>query len=140
MTTAKLTPSIVHTFCLCTALFLSINSHADEYYKWIGENGDIVYGSNPPPGVQATLVTTYNDSNLTSEEAKKAIEEADKIKQAAEQRKQHCAEEKERLSALRTSGTRVRMQLPDGSIKYLTQEEVDSEIEMSEGFIKNNCD
>ncbi len=122
---------------------------ADEYYRWIGEDGVTHYGSRPPEGVQAEKISTYGGSKRspaksstysTYDDDNKSQEgQTDEQKQAVAMRKEQCEQEKARLNKLQSPGTRIRMQSDDGSARYLTPEEVSQEINSSKEFINQAC-
>ncbi len=124
---------------MAIAVFYASAITAGEYYRWMDEQGVTHYGSTPPQGVDAELVSTYDDA--PTKEPKSSENDIQRQQQAMRnQREQECASEKSRLSTLKTSGTRIRMRQEDGSSRYLTADEIQKEIEQSEQFIKEACD
>ncbi len=126
---------------------LTTPSYADAYYRWTGDDGVIHYGSRPPEGVKAELVNTWGEAagenkNGASSKNGKASSKAltEKQQEVVAERKQQCEEERTRLSALKSSGRRIRMEQEDGSSRYLTPEEVAEEVSKSEDFVTQACD
>ncbi|MFL0801548.1 MAG: DUF4124 domain-containing protein [Agarilytica sp.] len=126
---------------------LTVPSYADAYYRWTSDDGVIHYGSRPPEGVKAELVNTWGNpagENRGGDSSKngKASSKTHTEKQQAliAERKQQCEDERTRLSALRSSGHRIKMEQEDGSSRYLTPEEVGEEISKSEDFVTQACD
>ncbi|MFL0804619.1 MAG: DUF4124 domain-containing protein [Agarilytica sp.] len=126
---------------------LTTPSYADAYYRWTGDDGVIHYGSRPPEGVKAELVNTWGDSagkntsgGSTKNEKGTSTSLTEKQQAVVAERKQQCEEERTRLSALKSSGRRIRMEQEDGSSRYLTPEEVAEEISKSEDFVTQACD
>ncbi len=146
MTGSRLLTSLI----LVTALCGSTAVLAGEYYRWVDAEGVTHYGSTPPAGVQAEKVKTYgagpsspSTASTPSPAASAAPANAADIeaqqKQMAAQRNQECKAEQERVATLKRSRGRVRMQLEDGSSKYLSLDEIQQEIAQSEDFLRNVC-
>jgi len=137
-------------FSLVTLAALSPLSLAEDYYRWVGKDGVVHYGSRPPAGVEAVKIKGSGKAAPTSSSATPAgtapVSDADAAKardaeqkEVIAQRKQQCADEKARVENLKTPGRRIRMQQPDGSTKYLSPEEVATEISVSQEFINQAC-
>ena len=129
---------------------LAISAHAEEVYRWVDETGVTHYGSTPPQGVSATRVKTSGaTSSAASTESGPVANEAtteqtssnvdSNVNALKKQREQQCADERKRLATLRSGGTRIRMNNPDGSSRYLTIEEIQQEIKLSEQFVNGAC-
>lgn len=120
-------------------------SYSDEYYRWVGEDGVVHYGSRPPEGVNAELVNTWGDSAaenrtpVTTQTAGADPAVTDQQQKVLAERKQQCEDEKQRLAQLNTPGRRIQMQQADGSVRYLTPEEIAKEVSASEQFISQAC-
>ncbi|MFT5084977.1 MAG: hypothetical protein ACI9Y1_003034, partial [Lentisphaeria bacterium] len=95
-----------NTFVSFSILLFSLVSSAafgEDYYRWVGENGVVEYGSTPPKGVQAVKIKTYGNSSEikhtdTGKKTGTAVDAEELQKQIVDQRKQQCEDEKERLS------------------------------------------
>lgn len=121
-------------------------------YRWTGDDGVIHYGAMPPLGVEAELVkaggpnvggdstdtaAVSGDSDTAAEgdNAPPAVELSPEMKARKEAA---CKEEQQRLATLQKPG-RIRMQQPDGSTKYLSVEDVQAEINITQQVIKDTC-
>lgn len=139
---SKLLPSLsrplIASLVIAGASLVGAHAVAEDYYRWKGDDGVIHYGSLPPHGVEAVKVKTYSNPSAKAPDEQQS-NGADKQQAAIEARKQQCLDEKARLDTLRSSGTRIRMTQPDGTTKYLTPEEVATEISSSEDFINQAC-
>ncbi|TVZ38384.1 uncharacterized protein DUF4124 [Alteromonadaceae bacterium 2753L.S.0a.02] len=138
---------------LILLLSFAYQANAQDYYRWMGEDGVVHYGSNPPPGVEAEKIKTHggpkkapdtanNDTapGVASETdtANLPPEEMERRRKVAEAQKRVCEDEKNRLEVL-NKPTRIRMKQPDGSTKILSQDEVMKEIQTSKKLIEENC-
>lgn len=122
---------------------------AEDYYRWVNENGTVNYGSRPPEGVKAEKITTFGKSSGKKQNAStpaadqnnaKAQQQVDEQQKAIiAQRKKQCEEEKSRLDALKAPGRRISMEQEDGTTRYLTPEEIAKEVSTTEDFIKQAC-
>ncbi len=141
---------IKNTMSISAVIFAGLltitSAQAEEaYYRWVGDDGVVHYGSRPPQGVDAVRIKTKGfPSASDAEKSKKEVTEAQQdtevqTQAAIAQRKQQCADEKSRLHTLKTSGARIRMKDPDGTIRYLTPQEIASEISAGEQFLKQAC-
>ena len=123
--------------CSAVMLMLAANSYSGDYYRWVID-GITHYGAAPPAGVEAELVTTYND-NGGSDADSPANDIDAKAKDLREQRAQQCADEESRVATLKSSGARIRMTDEKGESRYLTVDEIQSEIALSEKFLNEAC-
>lgn len=132
------------------ACIVSTPVQAAEYYKWVGEDGVVHYGASPPKGVEAELVKTYGGVGVTSSEPQNAASAGAAGDSAAgpavqltpeqiETKNKRCTEERERLTVLSKPG-RIRMSQADGSVKYLSEEDIAREIETTKKVIADTCD
>jgi len=127
-------------------------SWSEEFYRWKDKNGVQHYGSKPPKGVAAKKVKVYGGkgraSGATSDVADNNKAEKntppETPEQAAERKKfqqaqsKDCKQERSRLSTLKANKP-IRMKQPDGSLKYLSKEEVAKEIKRSEKYMSDLC-
>ena len=90
---------------------------AGEYYRWTGEDGVTHYGSTPPQGVKAELVSTYGDGNkapnssAASDTTSSPVTDASIAKQQQElinTRKKECDDERKRLATLKSNGSAAK--------------------------------
>lgn len=136
---------------VAAAIFSTPAMAADEYYRWVGDDGVTHYGSRPPEGVEAEKISTYGGKKSSPAKSSTYSTQSDDNnqpqggpqteaqKQAMAARKEQCDQERERLSKLQSSGTRIRMQNSDGTSRYLSPEEINKEISSSQEFINQAC-
>ena len=129
--------------CLMLAIITSSGSlFAEDYYRWQDDKGVTHYGSTPPKGVDAVLVKTYGTSKPAIEQPNSNTGEPavdpERQRRLTEQQSRRCDEERQRLATLQQS-TRVRMENANGDARYLTQEEIDSEITTTQRVIDDIC-
>lgn len=133
------------------ACIFSAPVQAAEYYKWVGEDGVVHYGATPPKGVEAELVKTYGGVGVTSSSQSQdatgpgaagestAGSEVQLTPEQIEAKNKRCTEERERLTVLSKPG-RIRMSQADGSVTYLSEEDIAREIEITKKVIADSCD
>lgn len=134
---------------LLLACIVTTPVQAANYYKWIGEDGVVHYGATPPKGVEAELVKTYGGVGVTSTQSQDTASPGSAgdagspavqlTPEQIEAKNQRCAEERERLSVLSKPG-RIRMSQADGSVKYLSEEDIAREIEITKKVIADSCE
>lgn len=132
---------------MTTAAFVS-TVNASEYYRWQDEDGTQHYGSTPPQGVKAERIkvsggkpSPASSASTPSSAKTEKTQTAPSVQLTPEQiakQKESCQVERDRVAALKKGG-RIRMEAEDGSTKYLSQQEIDSEIAISEKVINDTC-
>lgn len=121
-----------HTVGLALLLSLPLMSAAADLYQWKDERGVIHYSDKPPKGVKAERVKKKGPQSLgtiNSDEVSESNDDPDAVR---------CQAERDRLALLQ-SNRRIQMQERDGSLKELTQEEINAEIEFSRRAIARLC-
>lgn len=143
MNTLRKSVSAALTFAI---LLAATPAFAAKIYLWYTfENGEKVpnYGENPPHGVEATLVAdeprAASPKQTASNSPSNGSELTEQQKALKAKREEDCKFENGRLQTLKSSGSRIRMEMDDGSTRYLTPEEIAKEIKQSEEFIKQAC-
>lgn len=134
---------------LLLACIVATPVQAANYYKWVGEDGVVHYGATPPKGVEAELVKTYGGVGVTSSQSQDTTTPGaagdsgspavQLTPEQIEAKNQRCTEERERLSVLSKPG-RIRMSQADGSVKYLSEEDIAREIEITKKVIADSCE
>lgn len=124
------------------AFALANPAHAQQIHKWTDENGQVHFGTTPPPKQKTETVRIRNTEvtpvpGATSAAAPVATENADGTQKTAAQMqadeqqqaqlKSYCTNVRQRLTAL-TSRGRVVEQNPDGSRQALGQDAVASKL------------
>lgn len=140
---------ITQVLPLAGALFLSSSimpAYAEGYYRWLGKDGVVHYGSRPPTGVNAELINTWGKSagkstpfNARAQAKTTTSRMTAKEQKLRDERQQQCEDERGRLKALQSTGRRIIMQQEDGSSRHLTPEEVTAEIASSKEYVKKAC-
>ena len=126
-------------FGLFLLVGIQSQAFADTCYVWTDAQGIKHFGSIPPRDVVAKTIACQAKSapGATQQDFDAQTLEAQRI--AKEERAAQCNQERNRLKTLNTSGKRIRMIGEDGNPRYLTKEEIANEVEISQGFLDQNC-
>jgi hypothetical protein len=135
------------------AIMASTNmSHAAKsgYYKWTDDNGKLQFTQTPPAGRPSVFVAT-----ATGEQSKSPNAEPDTQSTAAsnkptgnlegtmepipEKDPAKCKQAKANLDSLK-SKARIRLTSPDGTQRFITDEERNTQIKLAEDNISMHCD
>jgi Domain of unknown function (DUF4124) len=131
----------------------AVTAHAQQIHKWTDENGQIHFGTTPPPKQKTETVRIRNTdvtpvAGASAPAAAVATENADGTKKTAAQMqadeqqqaqlKSYCSNVRQRLTAL-TSRGRVVEQNPDGSRQALGQEAVASKLAAAQADEARYC-
>ena len=163
MPTVKMLNGTRIAFIAIALLFSPASVHSAEYYTWVDENGVTNYSQRKPPDLETTHVTptytfgtsrarpepepevtTPDSSAITSggEEIDPdalVAEEREKYEaELAEERKVNCDLGKQNLARLQTYA-RIRVRGDDGSMRYLTDSEMQQKKKESREAIKIHC-
>lgn len=146
-----------------TALVLAapaaLPAAAAQLYRYVDENGVTVYSQTPPPGGEAAAITvdaaapSAADAAAAREqlreeierdfdarnEAARAAEEAAEQAAAAKARAENCEAARTNLATLTDLGARV-LQMPDGSVTRISDEEREALMRKAEMEIEDLCD
>jgi hypothetical protein len=139
-------------------------ANAADIYKWTGENGEVHYGQEHPPGVQAERVRVEHGTRtpeekqaaqkrlnklvdeaglapeqVAEEDAEKAKEESADAETAAA-RADACTKARELLPELENRAKRARVENADGSQVWLDDNQRQDLIDRTREQIKENCD
>ncbi|WP_165773512.1 DUF4124 domain-containing protein [Zooshikella ganghwensis] len=131
-------------------------SHADTFYKWVDDQGVTHYGTRPPEGASAESVKTHAQKPANQDQATKELEET-KVEQtletkekeeearfqkdlaaAKQERKKLCKEARENRLQLNLK-SRVKMKMEDGSVKMLSEEERQEQLQRAKEAIDEYC-
>jgi hypothetical protein len=138
----------------CALAFAALPAGA-ALYKWIDENGRVVYGDTPPPGVKAERVVTSvppgdpnavrdmasKDAQLKKRQQDRADEETKAEKEAADAKAKlgRCVQIRGRLQQLRGDVSLYRFN-EKGEKTYLDAAEREKSIADSEKMLRDlNC-
>lgn len=124
---------------------------AQTVYSWNDEKGGLTYGHNPPPGVNASIVSDGSQSYRPEPGEAKAYSIADSIKdkngdKPEEQKKTLnedglkilCENARKNLATIQRSGI-IRTKDKDGNIKVLTDAEKQQRKTKNQNIIDENC-
>tara|TARA_B110000495_G_C22755482_1_gene442509 strand:+ start:231 stop:710 length:480 start_codon:yes stop_codon:yes gene_type:complete len=130
---------------------------ASEVFKWVDEEGITHYDERAPKDNDYSLIKTYGEVPSGSEEAKQRLEQQRADKQAgaaksityAEQKKasdeaakvraENCKGAQKNLTIIQENA-RVRILGDDGKLRYLSEDERQSQINKAKNMITANCD
>lgn len=144
---------------LCLALLfgtlLATSAHA-QVFQWRDDSGRLVYGDQPPPGVEATVVRAHPASGARApvREPASPAAEAPKVEDAPsrseqeaiakrtreqeETRERACQETRNYLAALE-SGQRVARFNDKGEREFLDDDARMQNIERTRATLRENC-
>lgn len=122
--------------CVATSILLlcSLGVSAAELYRWTDARGVVHYTDKPPRGVNAERVSNKPVFNL----ANPRPEETTTSDQPANPDAERCQAERNRLSILQ-SNKRVQMENRDGTVRELSDSEIQQEIEFSQRAVERFC-
>jgi hypothetical protein len=141
---------------LILAFFISCNVSAAGIQKWIDENGQIHYGDSPPVKAQSEPVRVSRpptnpgkalprlnspenaEADTTPQQDGATQQKKAPTETTAELAKSQCEQAKKDLSTLKRT-SRVRLKMDDGSVRYMTAEEMEDRKKLSEEDIKQFC-
>ena len=113
----------------------SLGVSAADLYSWTDERGVVHYTDKPPHGVNAEKVSTKRAASLANplqdptEETTEAAADPDAVR---------CQSERERLAVLQRGG-RIQMEGRDGTVRDLSEAEIQQEREFSQRAIERFC-
>ena len=135
---------------LAGILLSSMATAAQEgIYRWKDQNGNLKYSDIPPAGVEAEFIPTDVSRRGSSPEPSEAAQQATGNQAAAPLNGEMevlppkdpalCQQAKSNLDALANS-PRVRITEPDGSQRFLTEDEKEGQRELARKSIKVHCE
>jgi hypothetical protein len=138
-------------YLIYLTLLASTSLTAGSIQKWTDENGNVFYGDTPPvstktegvrvqsapsnPGKALPRLSTQDDSESAGTDS--PASDGDQNLTVA-QSKVACDNAQQDLEVIQTS-SRVKLELADGTTRYLTPEEIDQRKARAEADIKNFC-
>jgi hypothetical protein len=138
-------------YLIYLTLLASTSLTAGSIQKWTDENGNVFYGDTPPvstktegvrvqsapsnPGKALPRLSTQDDSESAGTDS--PASDGDQNLTVA-QSKVACDNAQQDLEVIQTS-SRVKLELVDGTTRYLTPEEIDQRKAKAEAAIKNFC-
>ncbi len=140
-------------YMICLSLIFSASLNAGSIHKWVDEDGNVHYGDSPPvsvttkqvrvtdapsdPGKALPRLGTDEDSDSSSV-SNSAADEPDPSTLPEDQAKIACDEAKKDLKTIKSSN-RIKLKSADGSVRYLTTEEITERRENAEEEIEKFC-
>ena len=127
---------------------LNLQAAQDGHYRWTDANGVVKYSDRPPKGIDSEFIKLSGikrsksedpettDTNNSAGETNKA-ETPNQLEVMPEKDPELCKQAQHNLKAL--EGARIRMSEPDGSKRFLTEEEKELQRENARKFIKVHC-
>lgn len=115
-------------------LIMSFGVSAAELYRWTDARGVTHYTDKPPRGVNAERVATKRPATLGNPARDTEAAEEEAPNPDAER----CKAEQDRLSILQ-SNKRVQMENRDGTVRELSDAEIQQEIEFSQRAVDRFC-
>lgn len=125
------------------------DSAPNGHYRWTDDKGIVQYSDRPPEGVEAEFIKSNSSRSDTSSKAKSANakSEADAEGQTAkgpqeleilpEKDPELCKQAQANMKALEAA--RIRITDPDGSKRFLTEEEKEFQRDNARKFISIHC-
>lgn len=132
-------------------------AHAGKVYRWTGEDGEPVYGEQPPNGVEATLIrvdsggdngddgdrrggreaTGERSPARNDQPAEADAETAGEVDEAFV--KKQCQSARQTLASLEQGGPGGRYITEDDKVVRYSREQYDARVAKSESFIERFC-
>jgi hypothetical protein len=131
-------------------LSVSTSLSAGTIHKWVDENGNVSYGDSPPASAKSEDIKVQSAPtnpgkalprlNATDTDQQTAAGDNQKPNQKLnkEQAKASCDIARKDLQVI-TSSARVRLRQPDGTSRYLTEEEIAQRKAQAQADVKNFC-
>lgn len=132
------------------------NASAAKVYKWVDDEGNVHYGSNPPEDSNYKTLKTYkqkpstspandeatpkgDDTSATQKPAPgNAPEMADRRKEIREEMKTRCETARHNLDVMETFRN-ITMEDPNGERRKIGQDEKEEKIKQAKEDIKRYC-
>ncbi len=125
------------------------NVQAAEIKKWTDESGQVYYGDTPPLTATAkTIRTNKRPSNIgtplprlnttSSQKTSTPAQSASPDSLEPEQAKKACEIARKDLKVIKNSN-RIQLRAADGSLRYMTNDEIKQRQERSKSDIKKFC-
>jgi len=131
-------------------LATSTSLNAGSIHKWVDENGNVNYGDAPPvkttsesvrvlsaPSNPGKALPRLNSSSAPGESANDKAA-ANKPETSEEQASKNCASARADLDIINNS-IRVKLQEPDGNVRYLSETEIAERKAASQAQVKQFC-
>jgi len=117
-------------------------------YRWVDEDGKVVFSQNPPPESIKGEEIQVNAPSPASSSARKPEDTAEKVSEKekgnpaldAKLRKEYCEKGKKNLEVLENAGPDMGFVTEDNKLVKFTPEEKATKIKEAQAVIKAYCD
>ncbi len=143
------------TLLFITLLLLQVSTAYSEVYKWIDENGKVIYGDKPttndadkikiknPPKQDKYYQERYERQqkllNVIQEERDEKITSQNEEKEKKEKQEKECSDMKKKLKKMKDSTHLFEETDDPNNPKIYTDKERKAEEDKREKYIKENC-
>ncbi len=124
------------------------STQASSFSKWTDENGRVYYGDTPPHSVNSKLIKTNKRPSDIGKPLPRLSTDSSKSKQPQtsaspqsldnEQAKEACESAKKDLAVIK-KGSRIQLRSADGSLRYMSKDEIQQRLDRSNDEIDNFC-
>jgi hypothetical protein len=120
------------------------------YYKWTDDAGKAQFTQTPPEGRKSVFVATATGAQTSSRDAEPEVKTSataaaapganldGKMESLPQKDPAKCSQAKANLNSLK-SKSRIRLTSPDGTQRFITDEERNSQIKLAEENIDVHC-
>ena len=127
-------------YLIFVLLLVSASLHAGSIHKWVDENGNVHYGDAPPAETKSENVRVQSaPSNPGKALPRLNVSEPEPASgMSAEQASKICQTARSDLEII-ANNTRIRLQQPNGTERYLNEQEIAERKARSEADIERYC-
>lgn len=128
------------TLAAITTCFISASNMAEEYYKWVDEQGVTHYGEQAPKNTDASKgrTQTGHSTHTPYEVKEKATETASTASTDGLKDPERCKSAKSNLDIINTS-SRIKVKGDDGEFSYLSPDEIAKRKKEAQQAAKESC-
>lgn len=140
----SISKKIFSVFAASTLLMIAATApvSADNYYKWVDEQGITHYGERPPKNTTSSKgkTQTGHSEPSTYTSVKKEVEKVAEKETPKQDLKdpERCAAAKNNLETIRTSA-RIKVKGDDGQFRYLNQAEIQERKQKAQKAVQESC-
>lgn len=134
------TPSISLALLGFIAVLSTLPASAEDYYKWVDDQGVTHYGERPPKNAVASKgrTQTGHSTHTPYEVKEKATEKAATASTEAHKDPERCKSAKSNLDIINTS-SRIKVKGDDGEFSYLSPDEIAKRKKEAQQAVKESC-
>lgn len=143
----RTTPTLALLSLALTAVLASVSSSAEEYYKWVDDQGVTHYGQRPPKNTAASRGETsighsapshYPSEQFTDNQKENTSAAKSTEKQQNQKDPERCKAAKDNLNTINTS-SRIKVKGEDGQFNFLTPKEIAERKKDAQKAIGESC-